>query len=79
LIWSRPGPHTGSDSIITNDTQRFTQLLNPPSGWNGATLSGYAPSGMGVGNTCPQCSWTGVAIGNVDNDAALDEVVDHHG
>jgi type IV pilus assembly protein PilA len=71
--WARPGtaPAAGFEQI-SNDTVRFPD----PSVSSDATALGTAPTGAsvnsGITGTCPNCGFTGSAVGNVDNDTVLD-------
>jgi type IV pilus assembly protein PilA len=74
--WTRPGTApatTNGYDCIENDSTRFPDpaVAGTPTTL-GAALSGNGPAAAGVGGTCPNCGFTGVAQGNVDNDTALD-------
>ncbi len=69
--WQRPGTAPGEYSEIANDTARFPATSAAPT-WAPGTLSGNAPTTVGVGGTCPECGFTGSARGNVDSDAIND-------
>jgi type IV pilus assembly protein PilA len=71
--WVRPGTAPASGyTAIANDSVRFQDTTVS----NDATVLGTAPTGApsnaGVTGTCPNCGFTGSAVGNVDNDTVLD-------
>jgi type IV pilus assembly protein PilA len=74
--WNRPGtaPTAGTGyDCVTNDTKRFpdSAVAGTVTALGGA-LTLNAPTTAGVSGTCPNCGFTGSAMGNVDNDTALD-------
>ncbi len=75
-----PATTAPDDECITMDSANFPEIAsirNP--GWDGsgavtvpAASNGRTFSNANVVGTCPDCDFLGTAVGNIDNDGALD-------